>query len=448
MRIEFTYFQPMNGAQDSFIYLLTAVLFLITVICFIKSDFDVLNPSFIYSLCMTGCCSLAAVYTEEWDLPMHFNTAMIIIVMSVMFLFGGTIAEVCNYKDSKNLISDPFISNGFFISWRIFFSLTVVLIFFLYLNYNDFLSVANQVTQESEIGKMLRSVIEARAHQEVKFSRWYAYRMTFAKALAYISILAVWINLMARQYKEILKWGVFLVLYIPFVLLTAGRQGFMYLVMFCMISFFLIYRKRLGDKISFTREISIIGVAIAFFLLSFLGIGVVNGKIGSETKFLSVLVHYSGTNISAFDVYINEMLMPDTQYIGTTTLGQAYRILSVIGFDVPQIFQYITLFTCFGSVSTNVYTAFYRYINDFGYLGCSLIMFLLGFFYTFIYRKMYYYGLKNWMILIYASIAYPIFLIGREERFLNEITTNGTLYLLIAVLAFYRLFEFLNERRN
>lgn len=47
-------------------------------------------------------------------------------------------------------------------------------------------------------------------------------------------------------------------------------------------------------------------------------------------------------------------------------------------------------------------------------------MFLMGFFYTFLYRQLYHYGLKNWMILIYASIAYPIFLIGREERFLMK----------------------------
>lgn len=48
MRIEFTYFYPFSGAENSFIYLLAAVLFLLAVISFVKSKFDVLNPSFIY----------------------------------------------------------------------------------------------------------------------------------------------------------------------------------------------------------------------------------------------------------------------------------------------------------------------------------------------------------------------------------------------------------------
>ena len=48
MKIEFTYFYPFSGAENSVICLLAAVLFLLAVISFVKSKFDVLNPSFIY----------------------------------------------------------------------------------------------------------------------------------------------------------------------------------------------------------------------------------------------------------------------------------------------------------------------------------------------------------------------------------------------------------------
>lgn len=84
MSIEFTFFNH-HWATDSFIYVLTAVLLLLSIISFVKSKFDVLNPSFIYSICLTGCCTLAALYTRTWDLPMHFNSALIIIGMSFYF---------------------------------------------------------------------------------------------------------------------------------------------------------------------------------------------------------------------------------------------------------------------------------------------------------------------------------------------------------------------------
>jgi oligosaccharide repeat unit polymerase len=265
--------------------------------------------------------------------------------------------------------------------------------------------------------------------------------------MAYLSVLAVWINLTAHEYKELLKWGCFVILYFPFVVLTGGRQQFMYLIMFGLISFFLIYRKA-DIHNSLRKEFMIVGIAVIVFFMCFLGIGLVNGKIGADANFLKVLVHYAGTNISAFDVYINEMTIPDTPYIGSTTLTPIYGFLHARGFDVPQFFQYITLFTAFGPVTTNVYTAFYRYINDFGDFGCVLVMFLLGFFYTFFYRQIYRHGLKNWMILIYASIAYPIFLIGREERFFNEILTTSKISFIVGLLILYKFFEFLNERRS
>lgn len=447
LRIEFTYFYPFSGAENSFIYLLAAVLFLLAVVSFIKSKFDVLNPSFIYFICLAGFCILAALYTKIWDLPMHFNTAVIIFVMSILFLLGSAMAEFCCLpsKDKLELKSER--NRGFFISWPIWIFFIVLLLSFAYLSYTEFLNAASRVTTETDFSKMLKPFNAGLVHHQITLSKWNSYRFRFANGMAYLSILAVWLNIMARQYKEVIKWSCFILLFIPFMILTGGRQQFMYLVMFAMVSFFLVYRKSHRGRSMLSQELMIIGIALVAFLFCFLGIGVINGKIGSNTSFLNVLVHYAGTNISAFDVYINEMVMPDTKYIGTTTLDPIYIFLNNHGFDVPRFYQYITLFTAFGPVTTNVYTAFYRYIHDFGYLGCGMVMLLLGFFYTYMYRQLYLRGLKNWMILIYASIVYPIFLMGREERFFNEILTTGKISFIIEVILLYKFFEFLSKRR-
>lgn len=447
MGIEFTFFQPAFGATNSFIYFLTAILLLCSVISFVKSKFDVLHPSLIYSICLTGCCTLALLYTRAWDLPMNFNSACIIIGMSFLFFVGSILAEFSVNTDKCIIENSTESSHVFFIDWPLWIFFLALLLYFLYLNYVEFLTVASQVTQEQEFTKMLSPVTEGIAYQKIEMSRWSEYRLRFATGMAYLSILAVWLNLTAHQYKELFKWGCFVVLYVPFVVLTGGRQQFMYLIMFGLISFFLVYRKS-DIQNSLRKEFMIIGIAVIAFLLCFLGIGIVNGKIGPDANFLKVLVHYAGTNISAFDVYINEMTIPDTTYIGSTTLTRIYGFLYTHGVNVPQFSQYITLFTAFGPVTTNVYTAFYRYINDFGYFGCALVMFLIGFFYTFFYRQLYRHGLKNWMILIYASIAYPIFLMGREERFLNEILTTSEISFIIGLLVLYKFFEFLSERRS
>lgn len=450
MGIEFTYFQPSFGAQNSFIYPLTIIIFLLAVISLIKGKFDVLNPSFVYSICLCGCCSLAALYTKKWDMPMHFNTALIIISMSILFLLGGWLAEYCSADRNLGITVSQTTnySRGFIINnptWIIFI---IILVYFGYLNYTDFCNLASKITNETDFHKILLPVISGLNHHEIELSRWNAYRVRFATCIAYLSIIAIWLNIMAHQYKEVFKWLCYILLYIPLVILTGGRQQFMYLIIYAMISFFMVYRRSYNNKDSLLKEFAIIGIACLTFLICFLGIGIFNGKIGSDSGVLKILVHYAGTNISAFDVYINEMVMPDTQYMGTTTLDNIYGFLHARGFDVPQFLQYITLFTEFGPVTTNVYTAFFRYIHDFGYMGCGLIMFLIGFFYNYIYRQIYIHKLQNWMILIYASIAYPIFLMGREERFFNEILTTSTMSFIFGMIMLYKFFSFMNERRS
>lgn len=450
--MSFSFFYPSGGAENSFIYLLTGILFLFAVISFLKCQFDILHPVVIYNLCLSGCCALAALYTDIWDLPMHFNTAMILIVMSVLFILGGILAEFrCSASVNAGVLEteNGYLAGGFSISWPMWLVMLVLLGAALHFQYVAFLEAARQVTNETSWGKMTLAVLNGLRTQDISFDRWYAYRIRFANIVAYVSILAVWLNLPAHRYKDCVKWGALALLYIPFLILTGGRQQFMYVILFALVSFLLVRRKYFGKGVqSLRKELLLIGIAIGFFLLSFLGIGLLNGKVGAAADFFKSIAHYAGTNISAFDVYINEMLMDDSPYIGTRTFCAVYTFLHNHGFDVPEYLMYIYLFTDFNSVTTNVYTAFYRYIHDFGYLGCGLVVFLLGFFYTFLYRQLYLHGLKNWMILLYSSIVFPIFLMGREERFFNEIVNTARVSFLVGLFVLYKIFEILNERRR
>ena len=127
MRIEFTYFYPFSGAENSFIYLLAAVLFLLAVASFIKSKFDMLNPSFIYC---------------------------------VLFLLGSHMAEYCCLTAKDTLLKKECeVSRGFFISWPIWIFFIVLLLSFAYLSYTEFLTAASRVTTETEFTKMLKPFI-------------------------------------------------------------------------------------------------------------------------------------------------------------------------------------------------------------------------------------------------------------------------------------------------
>lgn len=438
MGIEFIQWFPSYGSTGSFIYCLTAILFLLSLIIFICSDYDILFPPFICSLAMTGCCGLAAIYTVNWNLPMHFITAMTIIVMVFLFVVGGAIAKsvtvnsyIQSNKTNQFILPDPL--------WAL---IMIILLGFLFLNYHDFLDLAREVTTTNKFSEMLMPVIDGITHQRIHFSRLHSYRLTIATIISYCSVIGIWVNLIQKKWKDFLKWLLILILYLPFLILTGGRQPFLYLCLFMMISFLLIHRKMdLNDTSSYKSEILIISVSLVVFLAVFLGIGVVNGKVDASKGFLRVLGHYFGMNIATFDVFMNEMTIIDTPYIGKTTLNAVYSFLNHRGFDIPEGNMYITLFTNFQIYSTNVYSAFYRYITDYGFIGCGIIMFLYGYLVTKFYIAIRNQGYPLTMILIYAYIAYPFFLLGREERLMNELVSTATIYTLVGMFLFLKFIE-------
>jgi oligosaccharide repeat unit polymerase len=450
MEKEFITWISSSGNNYSFIYILFFIVLLLTVICFLFSKFDILYPPFIGTTSFTFCIGLAALYTSSWNLPMHFNTAIILIVMITVFNLGGFVATKTNEKmksQTNSLICNEGLIENEDIPTNFWLFTILLLLVCLYLNYKEFLDLASIVTSSQKFSEMLSPVTIGIAQGKIEFSKLFFYNLIFAKAISYTSVLFFYYSFLNKKYYSCFKWAVLIVFYFPFILLTAGRQLFLYFILFSLISLIMVLRKkRIVHKGK--NEMFIMLLFFFGFLFFFLSIGVLNGKINSDLGFFRVLVHYAGINISAFDVFINEMNIPDSNYIGMMTLNAVNAIVNHFGFEIPAGISYIPLFVDFGSITTNVYTALMRYISDYGFLGCGIILFLLGFGYTFFYELIALLNYKNWMVLLYAFVSYPIFLIAREERFFNEILASRTVYTFIIMMVFYKLVKTINRGRE
>lgn len=445
----FSLWYPTYGSSNSFVYYLFFIVFLLSIICFIFSKYDILYPPLVATTSFMCCIGLAALYTNIWNLPMHFNTAIVITCMISLFIFGGILAtKFINKVKIRNdiCVTKPIPGMGC-IPAKFWLLLILFLLFCLYSNYKEFIVLAGKVTKSCNFSEMLFPVTNGIAQGTIKFSKLFSYKLLFAKSISYTSIIFFWHNFLDKKYLNCLKWGCLVCLYFPFILLTAGRQLFLYFILFSLISLIMILRKKKIIHKGF-QEVSIVLFAFLGFLLFFLGTGLLNGKINADLGLFRVLVHYAGTNISGFDVYLNEMIIPDTPYIGLLTLSPLTAILNHFGLNYPTGMAYIPLFTVFGNVSTNVYSALFRYIIDYGFLGCGIIMFLLGFGYTLFYEYIAFKNYKNWMVMLYSFISYPIFLLGREERFLNEIFTTWTVYTFIIMICFYQFVSVINRGRE
>lgn len=437
------------GHENGFLLLTVIILFLLWGLVIVRTKYDLLHPAVIFTGGITACCGLDLMVERVWDLPFHFNTAMVILGMTVLFVIGTWSASFVMPDREEEKLSEKMEAVP--LHWKLYLGCLVICGVIVCLNFKEFLDISHKLTTTNSFGGMLLAVTDGQAHDKFRFSRAFTYGGLLVKGIAYIALVEVWRNIFAKNYRECLKWGSLVLFYPMTVIITGGRQAFMYIVIFAVVSFLLVWRRSNGRADgNAKKELRIIGIGMIAFFFFFIGLGLWNGKIANIGATLRVLAHYGGTNISALDVYLNQIFLyaPENGYIGGCTLNLGYSILRKLGMDLPEYTGYIRFFVDFGYVTTNVYTSFYRYLVDYGFIGCGIISFLIGYIYTLAYRAIYYFGMRDWMILVYASSVFPIFLMGREERFLNEVVTTQQFFLWVVMIIGSILLNRWNQKRG
>ena len=107
-------------------------------------------------------------------------------------------------------------------------------------------------------------------------------------------------------------------------------------------------------------------------------------------------------------------------------------MLDFLGFDFPNVKIFLP-FTEFNGINTNVYTAEWRYVKDFGITGMMAIMWLLGVFYSTFYNWLKYSETGIYGLLLYGTISYPLFLSSIDERFFLDLFGTSIIYIALVL---------------
>ncbi|MGN0422697.1 MAG: O-antigen polymerase [Lachnospiraceae bacterium] len=223
----------------------------------------------------------------------------------------------------------------------------------------------------------------------------------------------VWFYILAKNYvasKKIEKWAVInLVLSIAIALEKGSRGGAVALICSGASMFILFWQQNSKKgKLSFKQIIGIIFFA-ALVVGTFQKTGELLGRV-STADFEGYLAVYLSAPIRNLDYFLRQNITaPDI--FGKMTfvrminyLGGKLNIMSwVYELDLPPLHAN-------GFVTGNVYTTFYAYIYDFGYLGVPIMMFIMG-----VVSQMFYQKAKalnssrhiiNIWVLLYADVFY------------------------------------------
>lgn len=183
-------------------------------------------------------------------------------------------------------------------------------------------------------------------------------------------------------------------------------------------------------------------VLIIVFAL-FLGLTILFSVIRSNTMdynnadFSQTLSVYTLSPLVAFDQEAS--MTSDYNYQGIKTLRFFYQLTKSLGFDV-EVDNTVQPFVKV-PYSTNVYTVFYQYFKDFGYLGIVLFAIIDGFIYGYIYSRI---NQNPVFKIIYAYCAVSLFL-----QFFNEIFwVTASIVIQICILSYLIYYHYGKFKNN
>lgn len=419
------------------IYILFILMLVITLIGIYIFNFDFLEPANLFNIAMTTSMLFSVLNVDRWDLFVGSYTCILVLIGMMSFLIGDIFCGYnCFkfYKQIKPLDKDIFLN----ISKVKFLILNFFITVLLYFSFMEVYDLSLQIGNTEGILGMIKTVRYPFERGEINFSRWQSYRNYFSESFVYISGYCLFSNILVNNKFEI-KYIYPIIICLLFVILSTGRYNLLFLITYIASLFSILFLKKYEYCKKYKFNILFIGVITIFlFLLLFLLLGSLTGKtITQERTPFIILSHYLGLSIPALDKFLVNTVLLENSYIGINSLPSIYGNLRTLGMELPVI-KLFAPFVEFNGVNTNVYTALMRYYSDFGFVSGSVLLFLFGNMFSFIYNYIKYKTNNAILVILYSSCVGYIVLSFHDENFLRWMLTTGTIYKIVLIYVIYK----------
>ena len=408
---------------------------------------DILEPAVVVTGVMTLSAFLAAVTQAMWSYDLTEPGFLWLSASMLAFSAGSIFASWHMGEGRTPKDVPPQDSRGGWHDALALIILTPVLAILAWQSYEEAYALSVSLGNMSGPLGILGTLRPAMEHDGLTFSRWMVYRQVFAQIVAVVSMyIFLRRAIYGRFWWGCCFWLVPVVLDLPFMVLTTGRLAMVSFGIASLVMGAVLYEKKHGS----TRRthLRVLGgtVGAGFLcLVLFLLMGFLTGKgLSADRTPFVVLAHYMGVSIPAFGV-VADLPLPETGYPFANTLVGPYRIASYFLPFLPKVDTFLS-FVYFDGIDTNVYTTIWRYLLDFGHIGMLVFMALFGGGYTLAYHYVRSHASGAVAIMLYAVMAYPIFLSSISEHLLFDFGGTTTIYDIVLIFIVSRLL--LQKRRT
>jgi oligosaccharide repeat unit polymerase len=436
------------------IYILFILLISFAIFSYIIFGENILSPTVIATIMFAVSTFVAMINVNIWKFTIAPITVVVILTSLMAFGIGEFLVHVM-YYNKKRQITYILPQRLIEISFLVILFLSIVLIFLVFHYYSETVKVAKYYGY-TDGPLMLWYVRQSYSDLDSPVARdaIALYSSRISEILAYIFTYIFLYNYIFFKAKKIIRYIFPVLVYIPYIILTGGRTGFIILVTVWIIvgSLFFLQKNKWNRHIM--KKIIIVGIiGIGAFFSFFIFAGSFRNSKMLESG-ISILSEYIGVCIPGLDNYIVNYSGIKAKYFGGQSFREIYASLRQIGIDIPISYtQYRSgdeITHLHGLVGPrNAATIIESYINDFGFLGLYILFFIWGYLFSFFFEQIR--NKRNYGLIIYSYMLYGVTEFIVTERIFTLFFSSIFIKKFILIVFFNYLFldkRYINEICN
>ena len=432
------------------LFFLVITLICITLAVLMAKNQRVVSPGVLFMVPFTISAFFLLLNTSRWSVVLHVNTYLVIVGGCLSFLLGVVLAKRRYFRRRVQIAvlwrERPGHAEGAEIpDWFLWVALFVQLVFFA-VCLRAILSVARSYGYSGTLAFAIYQFRNTRIYttDSVSLGRIREWMYAFNLASGYI-----WMYMLAFRASKKQRIPAVLVLNIIICLATGllkgSRQSSVQMIVAGITYYFLFYiagtnRSRVPLKKMIKPMLLLIVIAVTFQM-----VGTLLGRTVRADFMQYIAVYLSGSirNLNEWLQSPHSIASPFgkmTVIYFWNTMGNYLHVPGwVYVLDLPYL-------SANGNNSGNVYTLFYAYIYDFGYIGAAVVPFIIGFISQLVFKKTSSIDTKSerniqFNSIIYGYIAYTLAFSYFSNKFFEGIVRIGFVRMAIVWALYVILFN-------
>lgn len=429
------------GVKTQMIYVLLMSLCVLLYIAWIIYK-DIFSPAFVFGTSFVFSTVWAVIYKERWELDLGLNTFVVISGGVFLFLVSSYFTHIL-LKSKKKMrinISPPRI---YIERWKLY----VFIAFEMFSIFITFIKMKNVMkgyggSNLSEMIFLYRS-LSMNGRLAERLPGYIVLCRTLVTSGGYWFTYIVASELIIAKKIPCLESVVVLLAMISSVSL-GGRNGLVNILLAFVVCLYFVAVRNNKFKLNIKFKYILVGIVFVFvFMIVFQNFGSALGRTtNTSTTIMDYLAKYCGAEIKNLDIFLNNTSKDLLSHNNQTFIYMVHWIGGKLGENTDYVLD-LPYNKINGFNLGNVYTTFYPFIYDYGYLGVVVLTPVMGVLSQISYefaKRYYSKSTSVFSIVLYAYIFNSLLFSFFSNKFFEQQFTAGFFRSVIFWVLFYIFF--------